>query len=31
MGHTPFGYVIKNGKAFIDEEKANKITAVYSF
>lgn len=29
MGHTPFGYVIKNGKAFIDEEKANKIRKLY--
>ena len=29
MGHTPFGYVIKNGKAFVDEEQANKIRKLY--
>jgi len=25
MGHTPYGYKIEDGAAFIDEEKANKI------
>ncbi|MBE6042906.1 MULTISPECIES: recombinase [Clostridium] len=29
MGHTPYGYKIENGAAFIDEEKANRIQAFF--
>lgn len=29
MGHTPYGYVIENGIAVIDEEKANKVRKLY--
>ena len=29
MGHTPFGYRIKNGKAVIDEPAAEKIRQLY--
>lgn len=29
MGHTPFGYKIKNGKAVIDEVCADKIRKLY--
>lgn len=29
MGHTPLGYYIENGKAFIDEENAKKIRNLY--
>lgn len=29
MGHTPYGYIIENGKAVIDEEKANKVRKLY--
>ncbi len=29
MGHTPYGYRIKNGKAFIDEVAAEKIRQLY--
>lgn len=29
MGHTPYGYIIKNGCAIIDEEKAAKIRKLY--
>lgn len=29
MGHTPYGYIIKNGKAIIDIEQANKIKKLY--
>lgn len=29
MGHTPYGYKIENGVAFIDEEKANRIQAFF--
>ena len=29
MSHTPFGYRIKNGKAVIDAEAAQKINALY--
>ena len=30
MGHTPFGYKIKNGIAVIDEEEANQLREIYS-
>lgn len=29
MGHTPYGYKIEDGAAFIDEEKANRIQAFF--
>lgn len=29
MAHTPYGYIIKNGTAIIDEEKATKIRNLY--
>ena len=29
MGHTPYGYRIENGKAVIDEEKAQQIRNFY--
>ena len=29
MGHTPYGYKIENGKAVIDEEKAEQIRQLY--
>lgn len=29
MGHTPLGYHIKNGKAIIDEENADRIRNLY--
>ena len=29
MGHTPYGYKIEDGAAFIDEEKANKIQTFF--
>lgn len=29
MGHTPYGYKIVSGKAVIDEEKAEKLRALY--
>lgn len=29
MGHTPYGYIIENGCAIIDEEKADKIRKLY--
>lgn len=29
MGHTPYGYIIENGCALIDEEKADKIRKLY--
>lgn len=30
MGHTPFGYQIKNGKAVVDPEKRQQIRTVYA-
>ena len=30
MGHTPYGYKIKNGRAVIDEDAAAKIQLLYS-
>jgi len=30
MGHTPYGYIIENGCAIIDEEKAIKIRKLYN-
>lgn len=29
MGHTPYGYKIENGKAVIDEEKAEQVRKLY--
>jgi hypothetical protein len=29
MGHTPYGYIIENGIAVIDKEKANKVRKLY--
>ena len=29
MSHIPYGYIIKNGTAIIDEEKASKIQKLY--
>lgn len=29
MGHTPYGYRIENGAAFIDEKKSNRIQALF--
>ena len=29
MGHTPYGYIIENGGAIIDEEKAENIRKLY--
>lgn len=29
MSHIPYGYRIENGKALIDEEKANKVKKLY--
>lgn len=29
MGHTPYGYIIENGCAIIDKEKASKIRMLY--
>lgn len=29
MGHTPYGYVIKNGKAEVDEEKADQVRRIF--
>ena len=29
MGHTPYGYVIKDGKATIDEEQSEQIKKLY--
>lgn len=31
MGHTPFGYKIKNGRAVIDEDAASKIRLLYAY
>lgn len=29
MGHTPYGYIIKNGRAIINQEQADKIKKLY--
>jgi len=29
MGHTPYGYKIKNGKAVVDQEKSEKIKVLF--
>lgn len=31
MGHTPYGYKIKGGKAVIDEETANQVRQIFEY
>lgn len=31
MGHTPYGYKIKGGKAVIDEEAANQVRQIFEY